>query len=462
MRSWVVAGCALLSTLLVAAPVAAEPPGALRPLPGQAGCIAERHTGPKSCAAGRALDDLRAVALDPTGRGVYTAAFQNGISHIVRGARGRLRVPAGRGGCVAGRNADNHDGCTVVPDLDDPEGLALSPDGAQLYAGVSNTNAVLGFARSSAGALAPLSPPGGCVGKPATAPAAPAAPGCTPLPVLERSQGVAVSSDGRFLYVAARDAVVGLARDPATGNLSPLAATGRVRAAGACARRMRARTRADRRPIARPDRRRPLPLHRVGQGVAVLARDPATGTLTQPTGPEGCVQAGGAEGCTAAHTGTSSFGSNGVVLSPDDRNLYEAFDGGVAAFARDPQSGALTQLPGTNGCLTRGGKNGCARYRGATQAFSLAVSPDGASVYLSGAHFLGSNALLAFTRSPADGSLRQLQGRAGCYLDRASTARREGCTAVPIAADNGVTVSANGRLVYGISIIGLSVFARRT
>jgi hypothetical protein len=105
----------------------------------------------------------------------------------------------------------------------------------------------------------------------------------------------------------------------------------------------------------------------------------------------------------------------------------------VAAFARDPQSSALTQLPGTKGCLTRGGKNGCARYNGATQAFSLAVSPDGASVYRSEAHNAGANALLAFTRSPADGSLRQLQRRAGCYLDRASTARREGCTAVRVA-----------------------------
>ena len=273
---------------------------------------------------------------------------------------------------------------------------------------------------------------------------------------------MAVSSDGRFLYVAARDAVVGLARDPATGNLSPLPLPGgcvqQAPAPDGCAP---GRGLTDAQSLALTADGRFL-YTESAKGVAVLARDPATGTLTQPTGPEGCVQAGGAEGCTAAHTGTSSFGSNGVVLSPDDRNLYEAFDGGVAAFARDPQSGALTQLPGTNGCLTRGGKNGCARYRGATQAFSLAVSPDGASVYLSGAHFLGSNALLAFTRSPADGSLRQLQGRAGCYLDRASTARREGCTAVPIAADNGVTVSANGRLVYGISIIGLSVFARRT
>jgi hypothetical protein len=461
MRSWAVAGCALLSTLLVAAPVAAGAPGALRPLPGKAGCIAERHSGTKSCAVGRALDDLRAIALDPTGRGVYTAAFQNGISHIVRGPRGRLGVPAGRDGCVAGRNADNHDGCTVVPDLDDPEGLALSPDGTQLYAGVSNINAVLGFARSRAGALAPLSPPGGCVGKPAAAPEAPAAPGCTPLSVLELSKGVVVSSDGRFVYVAARDAVVGLARDPATGDLTPLPTPGGcVQQAPAPDGCTPGRGLTDAQSLTLTADGRFL-YSESGKGAAVLARDPATGTITQPAGPEGCVQAGGAEGCTAARTGTSPFGSNGVILSPDDRNLYEAFDGGVATFARDPQSGGLTQLPGTKGCLTRGGKNGCARYRGITQAFSLAVSPNGASVYLSGVHEAGANTLLAFSRSPGDGSLQQLQGRAGCYVDRASVARREGCSAVRVAAENGLMVSSNGRLVYGIAD-AVSVFARRT
>jgi len=460
MRSGVIAGCALLSTLLVVAPVTAAPPGGLRPLPGKAGCIGERHTGPKSCAVGRALGDLRAIALDPAGRGVYTAAFQNGISHVVRGARGRLGVPAGPGGCVAGRNADDHDGCTAVPDLDDPEGLALSPDGAQLYAGVSNTGAALGFARSGAGVLAPLPPPGGCVGAPATGPS-PTPARCTPLPVLALSKGVAVSADGRFLYVAAHDAVVGLARDPGTGNLNPLPLPGgcvqQAPAPDGCAP---GRGLSDPQSLALTTDGRFL-YAEAGNGVAVFARDPGTGTLAQPAGPEGCVQAGGTEGCTAARTGTSPFGSNGVVLSPDGRNLYEAFDGGVAAFARDPQSGALTQLAGTKGCLTRGGKNGCARYNGATQAFSLAVSPDGASVYLSGAHNAAANALLAFTRSPADGSLRQLQGRAGCYLDHTSTARREGCTAVRVAAEGGVVVSGNGRLVYGITD-EVSAFARHT
>jgi DNA-binding beta-propeller fold protein YncE len=448
-----------LVALLVAleCTASAAPHGALRPLHGKAGCIVSRHYSgaPKSCARGRALGDMRGLTLDPSGQGIYTASFEDGISHVVRGRGGALSVQPGRGGCVVEQDPEFRDGCTEVPSLDDPEGIAVTPNGADLYVGAGNSSGVFGFARAPSGGLTPLAPPGGCSAKPDPGPTS----SCTPFPALAESAGLVISPDGQFVYVAAHDAVVGLARDEATGNISPLPPlTGCVQEAPApdgCS---------PGRGLKGPDS---LALTADGRflyaesdnGVAVLARDPTTGTLTQAGGPEGCVHRSGAEGCTQARTDSSSFGTNGVVLSPDDRNLYEAFDAGVATFARDPATGALTQLPGTKGCANHHGKLGCAPSRGGFQSMSLAASPDGRSIYVSGSN--GGGALLAFARSPADGALTQLPRRSGCYLERLSVARKEGCTQAPLTAEMGVAVSQNGRVLYGLSDRGgVSAFAR--
>jgi DNA-binding beta-propeller fold protein YncE len=432
--------------------------GALKPLKGKAGCIVSEFVrGPKPCAKGRGLDDIRGMALDPGGHGVYTVSFPSGISHVVRGRGGKLSVPAGPAGCVVEQDVASHQGCTVVPTLDDPEGLAFTPNGTQLYVGANNSRGVFGFSRDSAGGLTPIPPPGGCAAQPTSG--APSL--CTPVAALGSAFGVAISADGQFVYVTGKDAVVGFARDAASGNLTPLPpVTGCVQEAPApdgCA---------PGRGLAGPDS---LALSADGRflyaeadnGVAVLARDPATGMISQPGGPEGCVQASGADGCAQARTGSSAFGTHGVILSPDDRNLYEAFDAGVAIFSRDPATGALTQLPGTKGCSNLRGKLGCAPARGTTQATSLAISADGHSVYLAGFN-LGTSGLLAFSRSPTDGSLTQLPQRAGCYVEGTSNARSQRCTQVHVAADTAVAVSGDGRTVYGASgdRSGVGVYAR--
>ena len=55
---------------------------------------------------------------------------------------------------------------------------------------------------------------------------------------------------------------------------------------------------------------------------------------------------------------------------------------GVAVFARDRGTGALTQLGGEDACVDNGGREGCADGRALDFATGLAVSPDGKSAYV--------------------------------------------------------------------------------
>jgi DNA-binding beta-propeller fold protein YncE len=67
----------------------------------------------------------------------------------------------------------------------------------------------------------------------------------------------------------------------------------------------------------------------------------------------------------------------------------------VAAFARDRRTGALTQLPGTDACVSEDGAGGaCADGVGLIVADSVAVSRDGRNVYVASE----GNAVAVFAR----------------------------------------------------------------
>ena len=116
-----------------------------------------------------------------------------------------------------------------------------------------------------------------------------------------------------------------------------------------------------------------------------LDRNPETGALTQL----GCLASsltGETEHCTQVN---SIAGPLGVAISPGGQNVYvTSFDeNAVAAFERNPESGALTQLAEPYGCVTSNA-SGCAE--GSTELVGLdgprrlTVSPDGFNVYVAG------------------------------------------------------------------------------
>jgi DNA-binding beta-propeller fold protein YncE len=102
-----------------------------------------------------------------------------------------------------------------------------------------------------------------------------------------------------------------------------------------------------------------------------------------------------------------------LALSPDGRNLYVAAAGSDAltVFARNARTGALRQLEGPGSCLSAQPGPDCVVGRSFNEPTSVAVSPDGARVYVAGRRFPSAVAIL--TRAP-DGRVTQPPGPPGC------------------------------------------------
>ena len=119
------------------------------------------------------------------------------------------------------------------------------------------------------------------------------------------------------------------------------------------------------------------------RAVAVFARYVTTGAITQLAGTLGCVSETGTGG--ACSDGTALVGPRSVAVSPDGKNFYfpSSFSAAVAVFKRDEATGVLTQLGGIDGCVSETGTGGaCADGTALGGARSVALSPDGKSVYV--------------------------------------------------------------------------------
>ena len=78
-----------------------------------------------------------------------------------------------------------------------------------------------------------------------------------------------------------------------------------------------------------------------------------------------------------------------VAISPDGANVYVTAAGSdaLAVFARNRRTGALRQLPGARGCFSQFPGGGCLVGRALNEPTSVAVSPDGEHVYVAGRRF---------------------------------------------------------------------------
>ena len=97
--------------------------------------------------------------------------------------------------------------------------------------------------------------------------------------------------------------------------------------------------------------------------MARFNRNTTTGAITQPAGTAGCVSETGAGPCADGH---GLDGPNSVAVSPDGKSVYVASSGSdaVARFNRNTTTGAITQPAGTAGCVSETGAGPCADGHG--------------------------------------------------------------------------------------------------
>lgn len=302
-----------------------------------------------------------------------------------------------------------------VPDLVQPNAIALSPDGLHAYAAAGTSNAVLHFHRDpTSGALSHVASY-----KAATAGFASAK--------LKNPQDIRFSPDGGFLYVAARgdSAVTVLARNAGDGTLAFVhSLTGEgaddvVRLALS------------------PDGKHVYAVGRTSSTLAAFSRDAGTGQIAL------------AHALTRQTPGVGALNQpNGIAVSPDGAQVYVTarIGNAVIAFDRntDPAHAQFGRL--THKTSYANGLNGVSGLRG---AFGIALSSDGRQVYVAAEQ---DNGVVLFDRA-ANGalSLRHTWQHGGAGLHGLRGAQ-------------GIEVAPDGREVFvtGADDDSLTVFQRNT
>ena len=335
------------------------------------------------------IDEPTAIALSPDGAYVYVAGSgSNAVAIFARDAGTGSLKPAGV--VRDGRSAEG---------LDQPGDLALSPDGANLYVAGFDDDALAVFSRDAASGKLHFTAVlrdrvGGVRG-------------------LGGAVSVVVSADGASVYVAGRedDSLVVFARDPKTGKLRYVE-TERERGFGPTSLAIA------------PDGRHVYASGFDASALAVYERDAETGRLRRVA----IVR----DADDPAHALTNAAS---VAVSPDGRSVVAAAYGedALELFARDPNTGELRRL-----ATAHAGVDAPARLR---HPLGVAFSPSGSEVYAAAAD---PGSLVAFDVS--DGGLRPIR----VHLDEGTDAVAEAC-AVAVSPD-GAHVYVAG---YGHNAIAL-------
>ncbi len=284
------------------------------------------------------LNRVRAVAVSPDGAHVYAAGFTDKAVAVFRrnGTTGALTYAQ-----------VYKDGTGGITTLDGAHGIALSPNGAHVYVVSAVDNAVTVFARDATTGLLAL--------------VEAKVEGAGGITSLLGAETVAVSPDGAHVYVAAMGdgALTVFGRNATTGALTLVEA----QRAGPGVDGVEAVQGV----TVSPDGAHVLAVSGVDNAVVVFARNPATGALTSIALHRDGI--GGVDGLA---------GAEWVTVNPNGRYVYVAsdLDNALAVFLRNTSTGALTFLEAQRDGV--GGANGLGG------AIAVDVSPDGKHAYVVG------------------------------------------------------------------------------
>jgi DNA-binding beta-propeller fold protein YncE len=432
---------------------AAAATGDLTQKAGTLGCISAHG----ACTSGAATDGVTSVVVSPDGTSAYAAASNSDAVDVFdRASNGTLTQKAGAFGCIAnpGTGTGNAS-CTPGIALAGAGSVAISPDGTSVYVASSKSDAVVVFDRASNGTLTQKAGLTGCISQTGTGGL------CTTGTALDLAFGatlnaVTVSPDGASVYVTAYDsgAVVvfdrgsngALAQKPGAAGCISYDGTG-----GACTNGGGVLQGATSVTVS-PDGTSVYATSFIFGAVLLFDRA-ANGTLTLKPGTAGCISYDGGGGlCT--NGGSALQGAYAVAVSPDGASVYVSayFANAVVVFDR-AANGALTVKPGTAACVSDDGTGGqCATGKALNTPVSLAVSPDGESVYA--ASYI-SGAVDVFDRA-SNGALTQKPGTAGC-ISQAGTGGLCTASSFVLQGASGVTVSPDGTSVYLATRVGNAV-----
>jgi DNA-binding beta-propeller fold protein YncE len=273
------------------------------------------------------------------------------------------------------------------------------------------------------------------------------------------SRAIAISPDGRNVYAAASasDSIAVFDRDPITGALTQpkgkagcvASVVGKAKDAQVCG--LAVGLIGPDSVAVSPDGRDVYATSRGGSSITTFVRSRKTGQLRQlPPSASGCISGLPIPTCT---TGRALKWPDVVVVSPDGRNVYVGdFAGsGVISFSRAGKAGALTQLPGTAGCITEAAAEGCAQGTQMNHIEGMAINNSGTAVYAASPF---SSAVDVLYRERSTGALSQATDGSGCITDAVVA----GCTqGYEINGVNALVVSPKSGNVYATSLGSNSV-----
>jgi DNA-binding beta-propeller fold protein YncE len=366
-------------------------------------------------------------------------------------APGSVTQVSGKNGCYTDTGASSAGAktCRAIRGGSDATTVAISPDGRFAYVvgyGLSNDpDPALGgpvlaaFSRNTkTGVLTQLRGKAGCLSQDGASQNGLGQ--CTKARDLGSGDAIsiAISSNGRFLYVASQyddsgTAVGGIVifrRSLKTGRLLQLAGTlGCITADGSSNKGPG--TCAVGREVddisavhITPDQKYLYASNYDSQpysGIAIFRRNLNTGALRQLAGREGCItdngmtpQSGGKQVCRAM----PNVGSPWDVATPGNKFVYipDRDNDLVQAFRRDAQGG-LVPLTGKGACVSDSGSSplgagSCVAGRGLFDVERAVPSQNGAFIYTNG--FSEPSPIAVLDRNQKTGLLSQRTGRAAC------------------------------------------------